>query len=111
MSSKILFLFVVFLFFIGVEFILLGVCRGAPSTNKAKVIWTICRVILETIIIAYILLIGLFLWVGVDMILSSNVGQGVSVLASGAIMGVCVYFWLIRGWIKHMKKLEKDTEC
>ena len=111
MSSKILFLFVVFLFFIGVEFILFGVCRGSSSTNKVKMLRTICRVILGTIIIAYILLIGLFLWVGVDMLLNNNVSQGVSVLASGVIMGVCVYFWLIRGWIKHMKKLEKDTEC
>ena len=105
MSSKILFLIMVFLLFIGVEFILLGVCRGAPSTNKAKVIWPICRLILGSIIIAYILLIGLYLWVGVDMLLNSNVSQGVSVLASGVIMGVCVYFWLIRGWVKHMKKM------
>ena len=111
MSSKILFLLVASLFFIGAEFILFGVCRGSQSTNTEKVIRTICRVILGTIIIAYILLIGLFLWVGVDMILNSNVSQGVSVLASGAIMGVCVYFWLIRGWVKHMKKMEKDTEC
>ena len=110
MSSKILFLFVAFLLFIGVEFILFGVFRGSPSTNKEKVIRTICRVILGTIIIAYTLLIGLFLWVGVDMSLNGNVSQGISVLASGAIMGVCVYFWLIRGWVKHMKQAEKDTE-
>ena len=110
MSSKILFLFLEFLFFIGVEFILFGVCRGSPSTNKAKLLRTICRVILAAIIIAYILLTGLFLWGGVDMLLHSNVSQGVSVLVSGVIMGVCVYFWLIRGWVNHMKQVEKDTE-
>ncbi len=106
--SNIIFLFVVFLFFIGIEFILFGVCRGSQLTNKGKVIRTICRVILGTLIIAYIVLIGLFLYVGAGMILSDKAGQGISVLASGAIMGVCVYFWLIRGWIKHMKKVEKD---
>ena len=108
MSSKILFLIVAFLTFIGIEFVLLGASRGYPSTNKEKVIQTICRVILGTLIMVYILLIGLFLWVGVDMILSSKVSQGVSVLAAGAIMGGCVYFWLIRGWVKYMKQVEKD---
>ena len=106
MHSKIAFLLVVFLFFIGIEFILFGVCRGSPSTNRERVIRMICRVILGTILIAYILLIGLFLYVGGDMILSGAIEQGISVLASGGILGVCVYFWLIRGWVKHMKHMK-----
>ncbi len=108
MSNTIIFLFVVSLFFIGIEFILLGACRRSQATKKAQRVRTICRVILGTLIIAYILLIGFFLYVGADMTLSGNAGQGISVLVSGAIMGVCVYFWLIRGWIKYVKKAEKS---
>ena len=106
MSSAIVFLFVAFMFLIGIEFLFLGAFRGSPSTQKKSLIRAVCRVILGTLIAAYILLVGFFLYVGADMILSGKTGQGVSVLVSGAIIGVCVYFWLIRGWIRHMKQAE-----
>ncbi len=107
MSNTIFFLFAVSLFFIGMEFIVLGAFRVSRSNQRDKAIQIICRVILGTIIIAYILLMGLFLYVGVDMMLSRKAEQGVSVLVSGAIMEMCVYFWLIRSWIKHIGKMKK----
>ena len=104
MSNTIIFLLGSSLFFLGIEFLMLGAFRASPSDRKGRTIQTICRVILGTIIIAYLLLMGLFLYAGTDMIGNGNTRQGISVLASGVIVGVCVYFWLIRGWIRHLRK-------
>ena len=104
---SIVFLFVVFLALAGVELLLLGACQGAAPANRAKVIRAVCRILLGTLILGYLLLIGLFLWVGADMLLHGPVRQGVSVLASGAVLGVCVYFWLVRGWVRHLKQMKE----
>ena len=104
MRSTIIYLLGSSLFFLAIEFLMLGAFRASPSDGKARAIRTICRVILGTVIIAYLLLMGLFLYAGADMILHGDSRQGLSVLASGVIVGICVYFWLIRGWIRQMRK-------
>ena len=33
-----------------------------------------------------------------------DVRQGVFMFLTAAVVAVCIYIWLIRGWVKHIKE-------
>ena len=110
MGNTIFFVFIVFIFFLVVEFIMMGAFQASSSTMTRRILGSFCRFFLVTFILAYLLLTGLLLLVGVDLLLDGEISKGISLLLSAVIVAVCVYVWLIRGWIKHMReKRWKDT--
>ena len=110
MGNTIFFVGIIFIFFLVVEFIMMGAFQASSSTMTRRILGSFCRFFLVTFILAYLLLTGLLLLVGVDLLLDGEISKGISLLLSAVIVAVCVYVWLIRGWIKHMReKRWKDT--
>lgn len=110
MGNTIFFVVILFIFFLAIEFIMMGAFQASSSTKTRRVLGSFCRIFLATCILAYLLLTGLLLLVGVDLLLDGEISKGISLLLSAVIVAVCVYVWLIRGWIKHMReKRWKDT--
>lgn len=110
MGNTIFFVGIIFIFFLAVEFIMMGAFQVSRSTMTRRILGSFCRIFLVTFILAYLLLTGLFLFVGVDLLMDGEVSKGLSLLLSAVIVAVCVYVWLIRGWIKHIReKRWKDT--
>lgn len=110
MGNTIFFVVILFVFFLAIEFIMMGAFQASSSTKTRSILGSFCRIFLITCILAYLLLVGLFLFVGVDLLLNGQISKGISLLLSAAIVAVCVYVWLIRGWIKHIReKRRKDT--
>ena len=66
----------------------------------------LCQVILAVCIIAYLLLAGVSLYIGFDLILAGEMSKGISVLLFAIVIAVCVYVCLIRGWVKHIKGMK-----
>lgn len=110
MGNTIFFVVILFVFFLAIEFIMMGAFQASSSTKPRSILGSFCRIFLITCILAYLLLVGLFLFVGVDLLLNGQISKGISLLLSAVIVAVCVYVWLIRGWIKHIReKRWKDT--
>lgn len=110
MGNTIFFAGIVFIFFLAIEFIMMGAFQASNSTKAKGTLGKLCRAFLAICILAYLLLIGFFLFVGVDLLMDGEVSKGLSLLLSAVIVAVCVYVWLIRGWIKHIReKRWKDT--
>lgn len=110
MGNTIFFVGIIFIFFLAVELIMMGAFQASRSTMTRRILGSFCRFFLVTFILAYLLLTGLFLFVGVDLFMEGEISKGLSLLLSAVIVAVCVYVWLIRGWIKHIKeKRWKDT--
>ena len=100
-----LFLVAAALFLMGVELVRLGAARPAGTKPWIR---TLCRGILGALLLACGLILGLFLYAGAGMLATGQTGQGVCVLASGAIFGLCVYFWLLRGWLGRARHTDKE---
>ena len=110
MGDTIFFVVIHFIFFLAIEFIIMGAFQASSSTKTRRGLGSFCRIFLATCILAYLLLVGLFLFVGVDLLMAGEVSKGISLLLSAVIVAVCVYVWLICGWIKHIReKRWKDT--
>ena len=110
MGNTIFFVGIIFIFFLVVEFIMMGAFQASRSTMTRRILGSFCRFFLVTFILAYLLLTGLLLLVGVDLLLDGEISKGISLLLSAVIVAVCVYVLLISGWIKHMReKRWKDT--
>lgn len=62
--------------------------------------------VLAILIVGYLLLVGMSLFIGGDLLLQGEISKGISVLLYSVIIAVCVYVWLIRGWIKHIKQMK-----
>lgn len=107
MGGEIFFLVIAFVVFLALEFAMIGAFQLSSSTRTKKVLGSLCRVVLGICIIGYLLLVALFLFVGIDLILNGERSRGVSLLFSAMVMAVCVYIWLIRGWIKKIRKMKE----
>lgn len=103
MGNTIFFAGIVFIFFLAIEFIMMGAFQASNSTKAKGTLGKLCRAFLAICILAYLLLIGLFLFVGVDLLIDGEISKGISVLLSAIVVAACVYVWLIRGWVKHIK--------
>ena len=104
LGNTIFFVGIVFIFFLAVEFIMMGAFQASSSTMTRRILGSFCRIFLVTFILAYLLLTGLFLFVGVDLLMDGEVSKGLSLLLSAVIVAVCVYVWLIRRWVKHIRE-------
>lgn len=104
MGNTIFFVVILFIFFLAIEFIIMGAIQASSSTKTRRILGSFCRIFLATCILAYLLLTGLLLLVGVDLLLDGEISKGISLLLSAVIVAVCVYVWLIRGWIKHIRE-------
>ena len=102
MGNTIFLVGIVFIFFLAVEFIMMGAFQASSSTMTRRVLGSFCRIFLT--ILAYLLLTGLFLFVGIVLLVDGEISKGISLLLSAVIVAVCVYVWLIRGWIKHIRE-------
>ena len=49
------------------------------------------------------------LFIGGDLLLQGEISKGISVLLFSVIIAVCVYVWLIRGWIKPVSYTHLDV--
>lgn len=106
MGNTIFFILIVFAFFLVIEFVMMGAFRSSNSTKGKTILRVLCRVILAICIVAYLSLAGLSLYIGFDLILAGETGKGISVLLFAIVIAVCVYIWLIRGWVKHIKEIK-----
>ena len=64
----------------------------------------LCKLFLGLFIVAYLALVVLCVIVGVDLMTKGDVRQGVFMFLTAAVVAVCIYIWLIRGWVKHIKE-------
>lgn len=67
----------------------------------------LCRVVLIACIIGYLLVVGISLFVGVDLLLKGEMSKGISVLTFAIIIAVCIYVWLVRGSVKHIREMKE----
>lgn len=112
MTGKTSFILIEFVFFIIIEAVMMRAFQSSGSAKKNKILGVLCRLVLAVCIISYFLLAGLFLYVGIDLLLIGEMSEGIRVLLSAVIVAVCVYIWLVRGWIKHMKEMKnKSIPC
>ena len=103
---KIFFVLGAFVFFLVLEFVMMGAFQAVGSTKTKRVLRTLCQAFLVILIVGYILLVGMSLFIGGDLLLQGEMSKGISVLLFSVIIAVCVYVWLIRGWIKHIKQMK-----
>ena len=106
MGNRVFVLLILFAFFLAMEFIMMGAFRLSNSTRAQKIIGIMCRVFLGLFITGYLALIVLCIVVGVDCISKGEIGQGISMFFTAVLVAVCVYVWLIRGWIKRIKEMK-----
>ena len=106
MGNKIFFVLGAFVFFLVLEFVMMGAFQAVGSTKTKMVLRTLCQAFLVILIVGYILLVGMSLFIGGDLLLQGEMSKGISVLLFSVIIAVCVYVWLIRGWIKHIKQMK-----
>lgn len=106
MGNKIFFVLGAFVFFLVLEFVMMGAFQAVGSTKTKRVLRTLCQAFLVILIVGYILLVGMSLFIGGDLLLQGEMSKGISVLLFSVIIVVCVYVWLIRGWIKHIKQMK-----
>lgn len=106
MGNTIFFLFILFAFFLVMELVMLGAFQLSKSTKAKKVIGIMCRAFLGLFIIGYLALVVLCVVVGVDLISKGEISQGISMFFFAVLIAVCVYIWLIRGWVKRIKGMK-----
>ena len=106
MGNRIFFLFILFVFFLVMELVMLGAFQLSKSTKAKKVIGIMCRAFLGLFIIGYLALVVLCVVVGVDLISKGEISQGISMFFFAVLIAVCVYIWLIRGWVKRIKGMK-----
>ena len=107
MGDKIFIILGFFVFFLVVEFVMMGAFQAVGSAKTKRVLRTLCQAFLAILIVGYLLLVGMSLFIGGDLLLQGEISKGISVLLYSVIIAVCVYVWLIRGWIKHIKQMKK----
>lgn len=107
MGNTIFFLFILFAFFLVMELVMLGAFQLSKSSKAKKVIGIMCRAFLGLFIIGYLALVVLCVVVGVDLISKGEISQSISMFFFAVLIAVCVYIWLIRGWIKRIKGMKK----
>ena len=106
MGNAIFFILIIFAFLLVIEFIMVGALQSSNSTKGKTILSILCQVILAFCIIAYILLVWLSFYIGFDLLLAGETSKGISVLIFAIVIAVCVYVWLIRGWVKHIKEMK-----
>ena len=106
MGNAIFFILINFAFFLVMELVMMGAFQLSKSTKAKKVIGIMCRAFLGLFIIVYLALVVLCVVVGVDLIFKGEIGQGISVFFFAVLIAVCVYIWLITGWVKHIKGMK-----
>ena len=106
MGNTIFFLFILFAFFLVMELVMLGAFQLSKSTKAKKVIGIMCRAFLGLFIIGYLALVVLCVVVGVDLNSKGEFSQGISMFFFAVLIAVCVYIWLIRGWVKRIKGMK-----
>ena len=102
MGNTIFFAVIVFAFFLAVEYIMMGAFQASGSTKTKRILGGVCRVFLAVCIVAYLVLIGLFLFVGADLLMEGEIEKGISLLLSAVVVAACVYVWLVRRWIQRI---------
>ena len=106
MGDKIFIILGFFVFFLVVEFVMMGAFQAVGSIKTKRVLRTLCQAFLAILIVGYLLLVGMSLFIGGDLLLQGEMSKGISVLLFSVIIAVCVYVCLIRGWIKHIKQMK-----
>lgn len=106
MGNTIFFILIIFAFFLVMELVKMGAFQSSKSTKAKKFISIMCQAFLWLFIIGYLALVMLCVVVGVDFIFKGEIGQGISVFFFAVLIAVCVYIWLIRGWVKHIKDMK-----
>lgn len=102
-----IFLVGAFVFFLFIEFVMMEAHQASPSTRGKKILIFFSRAILLFLILAYLLLVCASLFIGINLLLNGKTKDGVSVLLFSIIIAVCVYFWLIKGFIDRIKQGKK----
>lgn len=93
---------IVFAFFLAVEYIMMGAFQAAGFTKTKRILGGVCRAFLAVCIVAYLVLIGLFLFVEADLLMEGEIEKGISLLLSAVVVAACVYVWLVRRWIQRI---------
>lgn len=108
MGNTIFFILIIFAFFLVIEFIMMGAFRLSNATKGKTILSVLCRAILAVCIAAYLLLAGLSFYIGFDLLFAGETSKGISVLLFAIVIAVCVYVWLIRGWVKRIKEIKNQ---
>ncbi len=106
--EKTIFLVGSFVVLLIVEFIMIRAYETSNSTKTKRLLSIFCSIILGLFVLGYLLLIGGSLFIGFDLLMDGAISKGISVMLFAAVMAVCVYIWLIRGWVKHIKKMKMN---
>ena len=106
MGGTIFIVLIIFAFLLVMEFVMVGAVQSLNSTKGKTILSVLCRAILAVCIVAYLLLVGLSLYIGFDFLLTGDTSKGISVLLFAIVIAVCIYMWLIRGWVKHIKEMK-----
>ena len=108
MGNTIFFLLIIFVFFLVTECIMMGIFQSSNATKGKTILSVLCRAILTIYIAAYLLLAGLSLYIGFDFLFVGETSNGISALLFAIVIAVCVYIWLIRGWVKRIKEMKNQ---
>ena len=84
----------------------MGAFPSANATKGKTILSVLCQAILAICIGVYLLLAGLSLYIGFDLLLAGETSNGISVLLFAIVIAVCVYIWLIREWVKRIKEMK-----
>ena len=106
MGNSIFIVLLIFAILLVMEFIMVGAFQSSNSSKGKTILNILCQVILAFCIVAYLLLAGMSLYIGFDLILAGEMSKGISVLLFAIVIAVCVYVWLIRGWVKRIKGMK-----
>lgn len=104
--GKIVFGVVIFIILLILEFVMIGAYETSTSTKTKRLLSVFCRIILGLFVLGYLLLVAGSLFIGFDLLMDGAISKGVSVMLFSAIIAVCVYIWLIRGWFNHIKQMK-----
>ena len=86
----------------------MGIFQSSNATKGKTILSVLCRAILTICIAAYLLLAGLSLYIGFDFLFVGETSNGISALLFAIVIAVCVYIWLIRGWVKRIKEMKNQ---
>ena len=106
MDNAIFFILTIFALLLVIEFVMMGAFQSSKPTKAKKVIGIMCQAFLGLFLMGYLALVVLCVVAGVDLISKGETGQGISVFFFAVLIAVCVYIWLIRGWVKHIKDMK-----
>ena len=86
MGDKIFIILGFFVFFLVVEFVMMGAFQAVGSTKTKRVLRTLCQAFLAILIVGYLLLVGMSLFIGGDLLLQGEISKGISVLLYSVII-------------------------